>query len=185
MAARALAAGVPVQRFVEDVPLGAVAGDVVIDAIFGTGLTRAPEGRFAAAIAAIAAARRGGAHVLSADLPSGLSADTGQPLGPCVEADATVTFGVQKRGLMLYPGLELAGAVTVADIGLPVAAIEEVPERCRLLEEPEARAPGPAPRAGWRTRATPAACWWWPGRRGRPARRTWRSPGRCAAAPGW
>ena len=140
MAARALEAGVPVQRFVEDVPLGATASDVVIDALLGTGLGRAPEGLHAAAIAAIATARRGGARVLSVDLPSGLSADTGRPLGPCVEADATVTFGLQKRGLVLHPGVELAGAVTVADIGLPAAALEEVPERCRLLEEPEARA---------------------------------------------
>jgi hydroxyethylthiazole kinase-like uncharacterized protein yjeF len=140
MAARALEVGVPVQRFVEDVPLGAAASDVVIDALLGTGLGRAPEGLHAAAIAAIATARRGGARVLSVDLPSGLSADTGRPLGPCVAADATVTFGLQKRGLVLHPGVELAGAVTVADIGLPAAALEEVPERSRLLEEPEARA---------------------------------------------
>jgi hydroxyethylthiazole kinase-like uncharacterized protein yjeF len=72
------------------------------------------------------------------DVPSGLSADTGRPLGPCVAADATVTFGLQKRGLVLFPGVTLAGAVTVADIGLPPAAVEQVEERCRLLEEPEA-----------------------------------------------
>ena len=77
--------------------------------------------------------------MLSVDVPSGLSADTGRPLGPCVEADATVTFGLQKRGLVLFPGATLAGTVTVADIGLPPAALEQVDERCRLLEEAEAR----------------------------------------------
>ncbi len=140
MAARALAAGVPVQRFIEEVPLGAGPSDLVIDALFGTGLSRPVEGRFAAAIAAITAARRGGATVLSVDLPSGLSADSGRPQGACVEADATVTFGLQKRGLVLHPGIGLAGKVTVADIGLPVAAVDEVAERCRLLDEAEARA---------------------------------------------
>ena len=139
MAKRALEAGVPVQPFVEGTPLDAGPGDLVIDALLGTGLARPAEGRLAAAIAAIAAARREGARVLSVDLPSGLSADTGRPLGPCVEADATVTFGLQKRGLVLYPGASLAGTVTVADIGLPPAALDQVEERCRLLEEAEAR----------------------------------------------
>jgi NAD(P)H-hydrate epimerase len=140
MARRALEAGVPLEPFVEGAPLGAGPDDLVIDALLGTGLTRPAEGRFAAAIEAIAGARRGGARVLSVDVPSGLSADTGRPLGPCVEADATVTLGLQKRGLVLFPGAALAGTVTVADIGLPARAVEQVEERCRLLEEPEARA---------------------------------------------
>jgi NAD(P)H-hydrate epimerase len=139
MARRALEAGVPVQPFAEGVPLGAGPDDLVVDAVFGTGLSRPVEGRFAAAIAAIAGARRGGSRVVSVDVPSGLSADSGRPLGPCVEADATVTFGLQKRGLVLFPGATLAGTVTVADIGLPAAAVDQVDERCRLLEEPEAR----------------------------------------------
>ncbi len=138
MARRALAAGVPVQPCTEGTPLGAAPGDLVIDAVLGTGLSRPAEGRFAAAIRSIAAARLGGARVLSVDVPSGLSADTGRPLGPCVEADATVTFGLQKRGLVLFPGATLAGAVTVADIGLPAEAVARVAEQCRMLEEPEA-----------------------------------------------
>jgi NAD(P)H-hydrate epimerase len=143
-AARALAAGVPVQPFDAAGGLAAAAGDLVIDALLGTGLSRPADGRFAAAIAAIAEARRAGARVLSADLPSGLSADSGRPLGPCVEADATVTFGLMKRGLALHPGVGLAGAVTLADLGLPAAAVDGVPEQCRLLEEPEARRLVPA-----------------------------------------
>jgi len=138
MAGRALAAGVPVRPFAEGAPLGVSPDDVVIDALLGTGLSRAPEGRLGAAIEAMVAARREGARVLSVDVPSGLSADTGLPLGRCVEADVTVTFGLQKRGLVLYPGATLAGLVTVADIGVPPEALERVAERCRLLEEPEA-----------------------------------------------
>jgi NAD(P)H-hydrate epimerase len=139
MARRALEAGVPVQPFADGSPLGAGPGDLVIDAIFGTGLSRPIEGRFAAAITSVGLARRGGARVLSVDVPSGLSADTGRPTGPCVEADATVTFGLQKRGLVLFPGATIAGTVTVADIGLPAAAVEQVGEQCRLLDEAEAR----------------------------------------------
>ncbi len=139
MARLALEAGVPVQPFEEGAGLGAGPDDLVVDALLGTGLSRPAEGRFAAAIAAMAAARRGGARVVAVDLPSGLSADTGRPLGPCVEADATVTFGLQKVGLVLLPGASLAGAVTVADIGLPPAAVAGVGERCRLLEELEVR----------------------------------------------
>jgi NAD(P)H-hydrate epimerase len=137
----AAAAGVPI----EDRPggigaLDARAGDVVVDAIFGTGLARPPEGPFAAAIEAIGAARAAGAGVLAVDVPSGLSADTGRPLGPCVKADRTVTFAFQRRGLVLPPGAELAGEVTVADIGIPAEAAARVPVEAELLSEQEARA---------------------------------------------
>jgi NAD(P)H-hydrate epimerase len=128
----------------ETIELQAGPGDVVIDAIFGTGLARPPEGRFAQAIAAIAVARRRGARVVAVDLPSGLSADTGRPLGPCVSADRTVTFAFSKRGLAVHPGLELAGAVTLAEIGIPPEAAQRVPYTCNLLTESEARALVPA-----------------------------------------
>jgi NAD(P)H-hydrate epimerase len=78
------------------------------------------------------------------DVPSGLSADTGRPLGPCVGADRTVTFAFQKRGLAVHPGLSLAGEVTVADIGIPPEAAGRVPVGCELLTEEEARALLPA-----------------------------------------
>ncbi len=113
-------------------------GDVVVDAIFGTGLARPPEGRFLAAIEAIDEARRRGAKVLSVDLPSGLSADTGRPLGAAVVADATVTFAALKRGLVLEPGASLAGQVEVADIGIPERLLGGKPA-LRLLGEAEIR----------------------------------------------
>ena len=115
-------------------------GDVVVDALLGTGLTRPPEGSFAAAIGRINQARAGGARVLAVDVPSGLSADTGRPLGACVQADRTVTFAFLKRGLVLFPGAEVAGAVEVADIGIPPLAAERVPAGCELVAEEEVRA---------------------------------------------
>jgi NAD(P)H-hydrate epimerase len=132
-------AGVPIDDQGELVAFEAGVGDVVVDALFGTGLSRAPVGAFAEAIARIEAARVAGARVLAVDIPSGLSADTGHPLGPCVRADRTVTFAFLKRGLELYPGPSWAGDVTVADIGIPQAAAARVPVGCELLDEVAAR----------------------------------------------
>lgn len=133
-------AGVPIEDAGERIVLEAGPGDVIVDALLGTGLARAPAGAFADAIRRIEAARAAGARVLAVDVPSGLSADTGHSLGPCVRADRTVTFAFPKRGLVLQPGAQLAGEVTVADIGIPDAAAARVPSVCELLEEAEARA---------------------------------------------
>jgi NAD(P)H-hydrate epimerase len=94
---------------------------VLVDAIFGTGLSRPVEGVAAASIRRINSARR--AHgaalrVVAIDIPSGLCADTGQVLGGAVEADATVTIGLPKLGLALEPGRSHAGEITVARIGI-------------------------------------------------------------------
>lgn len=85
--------------------------EVVIDAIFGTGLTRAPAGRFAEWIQAI---NTSGKPVIAVDIPSGLDADSGGAYAPTVRADVTITLGLPKPGL--WRG---AGRVLVADIGVP------------------------------------------------------------------
>ncbi len=141
VAARALGAGVP-WGLPGEAPVDGDGGanDVVVDALLGTGLGRPPEGPFAAAIARIDAARRAGARVLAVDVPSGLSADTGHPLGPCVAADLTVTFGFPKRGLLLHPGPSYAGSVRVVDIGIPAEAAARVPVESTVLDVAEARA---------------------------------------------
>ena len=79
-------------------------GDVVVDALFGTGLSRAPAGDFAEAIGVIARWRRAGAKVVAADVPSGLQSDSGEPFTPCVEADVTVAFGFLILVLLVRPG---------------------------------------------------------------------------------
>lgn len=95
--------------------------EVIVDALFGVGLNRAPEGRFAGWIEAINASVK---QVVAVDVPSGLDADTGVAYAPCVRADLTVTFGLPKRGLLIGDGPRLSGEVWVADIGLPAQAFE-------------------------------------------------------------
>lgn len=90
--------------------------ELLVDAIFGTGLRGAVRDPIVTLIDAI---NNLSTPILSVDLPSGLDADTGNPLGVCVRADRTVTIGLPKRGLLVHPGAELAGALEVADIGFP------------------------------------------------------------------
>ena len=92
----------------------AVTADIVIDAIFGVGLSRPVEGRAAQAVAWINAAR---GLVVAADLPSGIDADTGAILGCAAKADKTVTFTMRKVGHLL--GEAWCGKVIVWDIGIP------------------------------------------------------------------
>ncbi len=99
---------------------------LVVDAVLGTGLTRAVEGRWADALLAM---RSAPAPVVAVDIPSGLQADTGRCMGPVPPACSTVTFGRLKPGLLAGRGAELCGAVEVVDIGL--GAVD--PERLRVV----------------------------------------------------
>jgi hydroxyethylthiazole kinase-like uncharacterized protein yjeF len=92
---------------------------LILDAIFGTGLNRPPEGKAAAWIEAV---NGSGRRVLAIDLPSGLEADTGRALVPTVRAAVTVTLGLPKAGLLAGDGPALAGEVWLADIGIPPQA---------------------------------------------------------------
>jgi len=108
--------------------------DVVVDAIFGTGLTRDVDGHLQKVIEMINASDRA---VMALDLPSGLDADTGLPLGACVAAHHTITFGHLKRGLIVYPGAFLAGTVHVVDIGVPGLLSDAAGIDGRMLSEEE------------------------------------------------
>lgn len=94
--------------------------DLVVDAIFGTGLDRPVAGAAAEAIAWI---NRSGRRVLAVDVPSGLDCDTGRPLGAAVRAGRTVTFVAPKPGFAMPGAGEYTGAVTVVGIGAPVELI--------------------------------------------------------------
>ncbi|UNQ73824.1 NAD(P)H-hydrate dehydratase [Infirmifilum sp. NZ] len=96
--------------------------DVAVDALFGVGLNRPVEGVYREAIEAV---NSSGALVVSVDIPSGVNGDTGQVMGAAVRADYTVTFGLPKPGLLLYPGAELAGEVYVARISYPRELLED------------------------------------------------------------
>lgn len=140
------ALGVSVGRIGEDVPVGP--GDVVVDALLGTGLSRAPEGKYADAIGRISVWRASGAKVVSADLPSGLQSDTGAALAPCVAADATLAFGFLKVGQAIEPGASRCGRIEIVDIGIPRAAHSALQEPAvYLLEESDVRGRIPERRA--------------------------------------
>ncbi len=92
----------------------------IVDALFGTGLDRPLRGFPAQIVDNINKLHEAGkTKVLSIDIPSGIEGDTGRVLGTAIRADETVTFCRLKPGLLLYPGRDHAGKVTVADIGIP------------------------------------------------------------------
>jgi len=103
---------------------------VIVDALFGTGLSSEVSGRYADAIDCI---NKAGRPVCAVDLPSGLHADSGLVLGRAVCATLTVTFGLPKLGLYLNQGINLAGHIHVTDIGIPSAFMDAVESRTSLI----------------------------------------------------
>ncbi len=91
--------------------------DLVLDCLLGTGATGPLRGGIPAATAWIAAARAAGARVVACDVPTGVDADTGAAATGAVVADATVTFGAPRPGLVLHPGAVHAGRVHVGRLG--------------------------------------------------------------------
>lgn len=89
--------------------------DIIVDALFGIGLSRPIHGEWRDWIEWI---NQSNAYVVSIDIPSGISADSGAVMGCAVRADLTVTFGYEKLGTAMYPGKDYAGEVQVCDIGL-------------------------------------------------------------------
>ncbi len=111
-------AGLPVRTATTERDLEPLrSATLVLDALFGTGLTRPiDEGGLAAR--AVRLASTGRAFVLAVDVPSGLSGDRADLPGPAVRADLTVTFGTPKRCHVFVPAAGLCGRIAVADIGL-------------------------------------------------------------------
>lgn len=100
--------------------------DVYVDALFGTGLTRPVEG---VAVVLIEQMNAFSTPVLAIDIPSGLSADTGEMLGTTIRADATVTFVAHKRGLHTNFALDYRGKLVLDSLGLPESVYQtEVPD---------------------------------------------------------
>ncbi len=89
--------------------------DILVDALFGVGLSREVSGSYREAICRF---NQLNGYKVAVDVPSGLDADSGSVWGCAVKADVTVTFGFCKRGLVLYPGYEYSGKIITADIGI-------------------------------------------------------------------
>ncbi len=99
------------------------AQDVVVDAIFGTGLVDAVQGIHEGVIDIV---NRLSKYTVSVDVPSGVSGNTGKIMGVAVKAHKTVTFALPKIGNILYPGADYNGQLVIRQIGLPIKAIQEV-----------------------------------------------------------
>ncbi|MGZ5556178.1 MAG: NAD(P)H-hydrate dehydratase, partial [Candidatus Aminicenantales bacterium] len=109
---------------------------IVIDALFGTGLAKPLEGLFAAVVEDISRAE---AYKVAVDIPSGLSADTFEIIGPSVKADLTVTLAAPKVAHIFPPALDRVGELVIAPIGIPPELFENPDLKLELVEEPAIR----------------------------------------------
>ncbi len=118
--------------------------DILIDAVFGVGLSREVEGEYRDAVLMMDRTEAG--LKVAVDIPSGVHSDTGRVLGAAAKAHVTVTFGYEKLGSVLYPGRGYCGRVKVCDIGFPVVSLKAAGETAwaygpedleRLPERPE------------------------------------------------
>lgn len=134
--------GVPIQLWDENVDFDTQwrpirGNDVVIDAMLGTGLKSEVRGVCRRVIENLNGIS---ASILAVDLPSGLDATTGKPLGAAIRATATATFGFLKIGHLVEPGSEYSGRVHVVDIGIPPSLAASEGIKRRLLDAGEAAA---------------------------------------------
>lgn len=110
--------------------------DLIVDALFGTGLSAEVRSPYREAIELVNRLER---PVLALDLPSGVDGDRGRVMGVAVRATATATFGFPKRGHYLFPAAALVGRLEVVDIGIPDEVVRENEPACVLLTEDEVR----------------------------------------------
>lgn len=105
--------------------------DLLLDGLFGTGLSREVGGLASKVIERVNASKR---PVLSIDIPSGIDGATGAVRGTGIRATSTVTFCLPKTGLVLHPGCEYTGKLIVADIGIPPCIIDKQNIRSELID---------------------------------------------------
>ena len=109
--------------------------DLIIDGLFGTGLSRNLEGEAAQCVEAVNRCRDlYGTYVVAVDIPSGISSDDGRLMGCAVRCDETRTFAFYKRGHFMHPGTVYAGACHLAEIGITWRAFEKAPSMFTLLD---------------------------------------------------
>lgn len=110
--------------------------DLLIDGIFGTGLDAEVRGYYREVIDHLNTLKK---LIIAIDIPSGLDANNGRPLGTAIRASHTITFGLPKVGHLASPGLNYVGEVKVVDIGIPKRLVEEEKIQTYLLEKEEIR----------------------------------------------
>ncbi|HBM46516.1 MULTISPECIES: NAD(P)H-hydrate dehydratase [unclassified Clostridium] len=108
--------------------------DIILDALFGIGLGREITGAYRQVLETLERLRqKWNASVIAVDTPSGIHGSTGEVMGIAFRADVTVTFGYAKTGLLLYPGKQYAGRLTVADIGFPEISLQKAGWDAKIL----------------------------------------------------
>ena len=126
------------RKILQAYPVKFVTGDtskiyhLVIDALFGVGISRKIEGEYAKAIEMVNAMK---GFKVAMDVPSGIHSDDGSELGISFKADLTVTYGFVKRGLCLYPGCSSAGEVRLAPIGIGEQSFFGETPTCFTMDE--------------------------------------------------
>ncbi len=120
--------------------------DFLIDALFGTGLSRPIDGVYVQVIEHLALIRRARERsaearpiIISLDIPSGLDADSPEPIGPTVKADLTVTFTAPKPASVLAPACFYGGNLAIANIGSPETLVAAAGSQLFLIEREDAR----------------------------------------------
>ncbi|MBA7666810.1 Bifunctional NAD(P)H-hydrate repair enzyme Nnr [subsurface metagenome] len=108
--------------------------DLIVDAILGTGIKGAPKGIEAKIIKFINTLKK---PIVSVDIPSGVEGSTGRVPGEAIRADLTITFGLPKIGLVVYPGAEYVGKLEVARIGFPKKFLEDERIKVNLIAKEE------------------------------------------------
>lgn len=106
--------------------------DIVIDALYGTGLDREITGISKELIEIV---NRSGKYIISIDIPSGINGDNGRVEGCAVKANETITMQFMKKGIAVYPGVEHSGNVVVADIGIPKNLIDSFKCKYHLISQ--------------------------------------------------
>lgn len=128
------------ERWAEEI--GFFMQDVVVDAVFGTGLLRPVEGQFAELFNDFAQKKNRPLQVplfVSLDIPSGLNADLSEPIGSNINADLTITFTAPKPANVLPPAARFNGELVIANIGSPQELIDAAPSQLFLAEKRDAQ----------------------------------------------
>ena len=132
MLAQLMKAGGTLIPDLEPIDMGDI--DLVVDALFGAGLSRPFD--HGPSLSALKQARTSGIPVFAVDVPSGLNGDTGRAWGNCTGADETVTFFTPKPGHVMADGPDLCGALDVADLGVDISALNSIDHRVDSVSLP-------------------------------------------------